>query len=114
MRGRSRASRRTGRRRAAAARAGAGNKRFAGEPDAADAALRGGRSPRRGELSARLKLLADAALVGFPNAGKCTLLPRMSNAGPKIADYPFTTFAPDLGTVEAQDGLPLVVADIPG
>src|ERR1044072_7172374 len=70
-----------------------------------------------GEESAielRLKLLADAALLGFPNAGKSSLLRRISNAKPKVADYPFTTIAPMLGTVEAPDGRQLTVADVPG
>jgi GTPase len=62
----------------------------------------------------RLKLMADAALLGFPNAGKSSLLRRISNATPKVADYPFTTVAPVLGTVEAPDGRQLVVADVPG
>jgi len=66
------------------------------------------------DLDLRLKLLADAALAGLPNAGKSSLLRRISNAKPKVADYPFTTLAPVLGTVEGTDGRQLTVADIPG
>jgi GTP-binding protein len=65
-------------------------------------------------LELRLKLLADAAVLGFPNAGKSSLLRRLSNAKPKVADYPFTTVAPVLGTVEAPDGRQLTVVDVPG
>ena len=66
------------------------------------------------ELELQLKLVADAALVGLPNAGKSSLLRRISNAKPKVAEYPFTTIAPVLGTVDAPDGRQLTVADVPG
>ena len=66
------------------------------------------------EIELHLKLLADAALVGLPNAGKSSLITRIANAKPKVAEYPFTTLQPVLGTVESTDGRQLVVADVPG
>ncbi|HEY0415543.1 MAG TPA: GTPase ObgE [Gaiellaceae bacterium] len=66
------------------------------------------------DVDLHLKLLADAALVGLPNAGKSSLISRVSNARPKVAEYPFTTLQPVLGTVESPDGRQLVLADVPG
>jgi GTP-binding protein len=95
-------------------RGGRGNARFVSStrqvPRFAEVGLLGDES----EIELHLKLLADAALVGLPNAGKSSLISRISNARPKVADYPFTTLQPILGTVEAPDGRQLVVADVPG
>ena len=111
---RPRAGRRARRRRARRPRRA--RQRALRDSDAASAAIRRDGLARRAtrELELRLKLLADAALAGLPNAGKSSLLRRISNATPKVADYPFTTLQPVLGTVEAADGAQLTVADVPG
>src|SRR6059058_1866568 len=93
---------------------GRGNKRFASPTRQTPRYAEIGMPGEEGVIELRLKLLADAAFVGLPNAGKSSLLTRISNARPKIAEYPFTTLSPVLGTVESSDGRQLVVADVPG
>src|SRR3954471_10564490 len=93
---------------------GRGNKRFAGPTRQTPRFAEVGWPGEEGVIELRLKLLADAALVGLPNAGKSSLVARLSDARATISHYPFTTLAPVLGTVEASDGRQLVVADVPG
>src|SRR6476646_2722036 len=93
---------------------GRGNKRFAGATRQTPRFAEIGMPGEEGAIELRLKLLADAAFAGFPNAGKSSLIARLSNARPKVADYPFTTLAPVLGTVESPDGRQIVIADVPG
>lgn len=99
---------------AAGGRGGAGNQHFATARNRAPRKATQGKEGEDRVVRLELKLLADVGLVGFPSVGKSTLIAAMSNARPKIADYPFTTLVPNLGVVQWRDFKEYVIADIPG
>ena len=95
-------------------RGGQGNSRFKTSTNRSPRFSQPGEPGETRTLKLDLKLLADVGIIGFPNAGKSTLISAISSANPKIGDYPFTTLSPNLGVVQTSWGEPLVVADIPG
>ncbi|MGZ5280114.1 MAG: GTPase ObgE, partial [Pseudobdellovibrionaceae bacterium] len=95
-------------------RGGKGNWYFKNSVNQAPEHAQPGEPGQQLEVKLELKLIADVGIIGSPNAGKSTLISRISAAKPKIADYPFTTLTPNLGVVKAGDFKTFVVADIPG
>lgn len=93
---------------------GKGNTFYKSSVNQAPTVAQKGMPAQQKDIHLELKLLADVAIIGLPNAGKSTLISRISSAKPKIADYPFTTLIPNLGVVRFADDLSFVVADIPG